>query len=435
MPNTMDAASRKIYSVFNEHRSVCTDSRNLKKGDFFFALKGTQFDGNKYALQALDMGAACAVVDDKRLPTHDQLIVVPNVLEALQQLAAHHRLRMKAKVIGITGSNGKTTTKELLSAILSTTYRTIWTQGNLNNHIGVPLTLLTIDENTEFAVVEMGASHQGEIRFLCNLAMPDFGLITNIGKAHLEGFGGFTGVINTKSELYAFLDDTEGIAFVNIDNPLLNTLSTHISRITYGSHLQAELYAEIISVDPYVNLRWEYRNNQAVVRTKLIGEYNAENIMAALAIGSYFGVEKCKLNEAVEAYNPSNYRSQLINTPSNRLIMDAYNANPVSMDAAIRNFSKFMQRNAWVIIGDMLELGSERDFEHAEILKLLTDLDFEQVILVGDCFGEVYGGDDWLHFRNVDALNQHLKKHPIKGCDVLLKASRGIKLEKALPYL
>ena len=431
----METTLQQIYSIFTKYRSVCTDSRKIKSGDLFFALKGDHFNGNIYANEAIAQGAVCAITDDPDLPQHENMIHVEDVLNCLQQLALHHRKTMKAKVIGITGSNGKTTTKELLSAVLSTTFKTICTQGNLNNHIGVPLTLLSIAEDTEMAVVEMGANHQGEIRKLCSIAQPDLGLITNIGKAHLEGFGGLTGVINAKSELYAYIDDNGGKVFVNIDNPLLQTLSVNIPRITYGSSLNANMYAEVISVDPYVNLRWEYKNNQSVVRTSLIGEYNAENIMAAIAIGSYLGVEKTRINEAVATYSPSNFRSQLIQTGHNRIIMDAYNANPVSMEAAIKNFSRFMSRNAWFIIGDMLELGTESDYEHAEILKLLTDLDAEKVILVGKYFGAVYGGDDWLHFDHVELLNLHLKKKPIRGCDILLKASRGIGLEKSLPYL
>ncbi|NOU47860.1 MAG: UDP-N-acetylmuramoyl-tripeptide--D-alanyl-D-alanine ligase [Bacteroidales bacterium] len=431
----MDSTLQQIYSLFKISRSVCTDSRKIRPGDIFFALKGDHFDGNTYAIQAIEHGAVCAVVDDVNLPESDKLIRVDDVLKTLQQIASHHRSIMKATVIGITGSNGKTTTKELLAAVLSTKFKTICTQGNLNNHIGVPLTLLTIDENTEIAVIEMGANHQGEIRSLCLIAQPEIGLITNIGKAHLEGFGGFTGVINAKSELYAYIDDHGGKVFVNIDNQLLNTLSVNMIRQTYGSLINSDLYAEVISVDPFVHLRWEYQNIHSVVQTRLIGEYNAENIMAAIAIGSYFGIEKSKINEAVSTYNPTNLRSQLVQTERNRVIVDAYNANPVSMEAAIRNFFKFMDRKAWIIIGDMLELGKESDYEHAGILKLLTDLDAEMVILVGKNFGEVYGGDDWLHFNDVEALNQHLKKHPISGCDVLLKASRGIGLEKALPFL
>lgn len=431
----MDSVIQTVYSLFLENRSVCTDSRKVKRGDLFFALKGDHFDGNLYAQQALEKGAVCALIDDISLQGMDRMIWVEDVLKTLQLLANHHRNLMKAKVIAITGTNGKTTTKELIASVLSTTFKTIFTQGNLNNHIGVPLTLLSINEETELAVIEMGANHQGEIRALATIAQPDFGIITNIGKAHLEGFGDFTGVINAKSELYNYIDDHEGKLIVNMDNHLLNTLSANISRFSYGSDLEADVFAELISVDPFVNLRWEYKNNHAVVQSQLIGDYNTENMMAAIATACYFGVEKNKINEAIGNYLPTNNRSQLIETKDNRIIMDAYNANPVSMQAAIYNFSKFINRKAWVIIGDMLELGLESDYEHAEVLKLLTDLDFEYVIMVGKHFGEVYGGEDWLHFENVELLKNHLKKHPITRCDILVKASRGIGLERILELL
>lgn len=431
----MENTILRLYQAFLKSRSVCTDSRKVKSGDLFFALKGDQFDGNKFALQALTDGASIAVVDDANLPSDDRLVIVPDVLKALQQMGSLHRDNMKATVIGITGTNGKTTTKELVSAVLSSQFRTISTKGNLNNHIGVPLTLLSIQEDTEMAVIEMGANHQGEIRALSAIAKPDFGIITNIGKAHLEGFGGFTGVINAKSELYSYIDDHEGKLFVHADDPLLMTLSANISRFTYGADIQNDVYAELISADPFVHLRWECKNMQSVVKSQLIGEYNAMNIMAAIAIGCYFGIDKQSINQAIISYKPTNFRSQLIESGRNRIVMDAYNANPVSMEAAIRNFDKMRGHQYRIIIGDMLELGTESDYEHAEILKLLTDLDMEQVILVGKHFGEVYGGDDWLHFEDTGKLYAYLEKNPISNCDVLLKGSRGIGLEKILPLL
>ncbi len=426
---------KKIYELFLKCRSVTTDSRRIKAGDLFFALRGDNFNGNTFALQAIDSGAVCAIVDDSSLPSHDQLLQVEDVLATLHELAAHHRKQMKAKVLAITGSNGKTTTKELISAVLARKYKVISTKGNLNNHIGVPLTLLTIDENTEFAVVEMGANHQGEIRKLASIASPDYGLITNIGKAHLEGFGGFTGVINAKSELYAYIDDHGGQVFVHADDPLLMTLTAHIQRFTYGSGLDCSVYAELVSVDPFVHLAWEFKNMQSVLKTRIIGEYNAPNIMAAVAVGCWFGLDKLQINEALAAYLPSNSRSQLIESGKNRIIMDAYNANPVSMEAAIRNFDKFRTGSHWLILGDMLELGHESEVEHALILKLITDLDFKNVILVGPHFGSVYAGDDWLHFEKTSELLDYLKTHSISACDILLKASRGIGLEKVLPLL
>lgn len=431
----MENTIQRLYQAFLKSRSVCTDSRKVKPGELFFALKGDQFDGNKFALQALADGASLAVVDDENLGSDDRLVIVPDALKALQKLASIHRDKMSATVIGITGTNGKTTTKELVSAVLSSMFKTISTKGNLNNHIGVPLTLLSIQEDTEMAVIEMGANHQGEIRMLSTIARPEYGLITNIGKAHLEGFGGFTGVINAKSELYSYIDDNGGKLLVHANDPLLMTLSANISRFTYGADIQNDVYAELVSADPFVHLLWECKNMQSVVKSQLIGEYNAMNIMAAIAVGCYFGVDKQSINQAITSYKPANFRSQLIDSGRNRIVMDAYNANPVSMEAAIRNFDKMRGHHYRLIIGDMLELGSESDYEHAEILKLLTDLDMEQVILVGKHFGEVYGGDDWLHFENTEKLYLYLEKNPITNCDVLLKGSRGIGLEKILPLL
>lgn len=431
----MEQQIQDIYSIFEQHPSVSTDTRNIKKGDLFFALKGPHFDANALAIKAIEQGASYAIVDDKSLPQHPQLIQVNNVLKSLQHLANYHRKKMNATVIGITGSNGKTTTKELVARVLSKKYTTLFTEGNLNNHIGVPLTLLRLKSDTEMAVIEMGANHIGEIRQMCLIAEPNFGIITNIGKAHLEGFGGAVGVINAKSELYAYIDDHAGMLFVNKDNALLNRLSANIKRFTFGSDLSNDLYCELVSSDPYLNIAWEYRSSQSVVYSRIIGSYNAENIAAAIAIGCYFGVEKESVNHAIEQYQSENNRSQLVETKKNRVILDAYNANPNSMEAAIRNFDKMRERKAWLILGDMLELGNESDHEHANILKLVTDLDFNHVILVGPLFERVYGGDDWHIFPDVEKLAIHLQKKPIENCDILLKGSRGIQLEKAFPLL
>jgi UDP-N-acetylmuramoyl-tripeptide--D-alanyl-D-alanine ligase len=424
-----------IYKIFQLHPNVSTDSRTLEKGDIFFALKGPNFDANKLALKALEDGASYSIVDDQTLPDLPQIIKVKDVLETLQQLAALHRSKMNARVIAITGSNGKTTTKELLARVLSKKYNTIYTSGNLNNHIGVPLSLLKIKAETEMAVIEMGANHVGEIRKLCLLAHPDYGIITNIGKAHLEGFGSITGVINAKSEMYAFIDDNGGLLFVNKDNELLNRLSANIKRFTFGNELSSDLYAELINSDPFLHIAWEYKGMQSVTTTKLIGTYNAENLFTAIAVGCFFDVTQDDIEDAVCTYAPSNSRSQLIETRKNRIIMDAYNANPVSMEAAIRNFNSMRGNKSLVILGDMLELGEESDYEHANILKLLTDLDFMEVILVGPLFENVYGGDDWHIFANADALCKYIEKNPVKNYDVLIKGSRGIRLEKVLPLL
>jgi UDP-N-acetylmuramoyl-tripeptide--D-alanyl-D-alanine ligase len=342
---------------------------------------------------------------------------------------------MSAKVIAITGSNGKTTTKELIATVLSKKYKVLFTQGNLNNHIGVPLTLLKLTPDTELAVIEMGANHQGEIAALCRLAMPHFGLITNIGKAHLEGFGGFTGVINAKSELYAYIDDHGGQLFVNTSNELLDQLSANIKRFTYGYDNKAEVYGELVADDPYLAVVWEYHTRQAMIQTQIVGQYNFENIMAAVAMGNYFEVEKDDIVEALEKYIPANHRSQIIETEKNQLLMDAYNANPTSMEAALINFSKRCGQRSMLILGDMLELGNDSEAEHANILKLVIDLGFKNVILVGHEFGKVYSGDDWLHFNKVEELISRFEDDAPKGYDILIKASRGIRLEKLLPLL
>lgn len=425
----------EIYACFLEHSSISIDSRTSQEDSLFFALKGEFFDGNKFAMQALENGAAFAIVDDDDLPTDDRLIKVENVLLTLQKLAALHRSKMPAKVLAITGSNGKTTTKELCASVLSKKYDTIYTRGNLNNHIGVPLTLLRLKSTTEMAVIEMGANHVGEIRQLCQLASPHYGMITNIGKAHLEGFGSLTGVINAKSELYTYIDDHMGMLFVNLDNNLLHTLSRNINRFTYGKSAQADLYGELVALSPYLHLIWEHKGMQSQLETSMIGAYNLENILAAIAVGCYFGVEMNDIDEAVKNYIPSNNRSQLLQTKNNRLILDAYNANPVSMSEAIKSFAQFRNQKPLYILGDMLELGQDSNFEHAEILKQLSDMDAREVLLVGPEFGKVYRGDDWLAFNNVNALCEYLNKKPVKGYDILIKASRGIQLEKVVEYL
>ncbi len=424
-----------VYSYFQKHPEVSTDTRSLKEGALFFALKGPNFDANKLVLQALEQGAAYAVADDAQLPDDPRILKVEDSQRMLQELGQYHRRKMKAKVIGITGTNGKTTTKELMARVLASSFNIVFTEGNLNNHLGVPLSLLRINEDTDIAVIEMGANHMGEIMQLCRLAEPDFGIITNIGKAHLEGFGSFQGVINSKSELYAYIDDHAGMLFVNTDNQLLDRLSKNIKRFTFGSSMQADVYGQLIEADPFVQIDWEYGSNQMTVESRLIGNYNAENILAAIAVGCHFNVPAEKINHAISSYIPSNNRSQLVETSKNRVIMDAYNANPVSMELAIKNFDSIRHSKAMLILGDMLELGQESDAEHAEILKLLSDLEMPEVILVGPHFERVYAGDDWLHFEKVEQLCSYFEEKQPKSYDILIKGSRGIRLEKVLPYL
>lgn len=420
-----------IYEHYCKSYKVSTDSRHIEPASVFFALKGDRFDGNDFALEVAEAGIASLVVADRSsLPDHPRIFKVKNSLEALQGLALFHRLMMKQlKVLSITGTNGKTTTKELVSAVLSRKYRTIYTQGNFNNHIGVPLTLLRITPDTEFAVVEMGANHPGEIKTLANLAYPDYGIITNIGKAHLEGFGNFEGVIKTKNELYENLKANGKTAFVNADNPLLMNLSKDLCRHSYGT-ANADFVVKPTSCDPYLSVDWE----GYTIQTRLVGSYNFENVAAAIAVGRYFGVSESNIKEALESYQPTNSRSQVIKG-KNRIIMDAYNANPTSMNASVKNFKQICGDDALLILGDMRELGDASEQEHKNILELLQTSGFHHAFLVGPCFSQFNNNSEYLTFATVDELVAYLEQHPVKGHTILVKGSRGIQLEKALPLI
>jgi UDP-N-acetylmuramoyl-tripeptide--D-alanyl-D-alanine ligase len=431
----MTATIDNIYSLFLKHPVISTDSRRLIPGCLFFALKGENFDGNEFVDYALKNGALYAIADNQSLPDDARIIKVESVLKCLHYLALLHRKSLDIPVLAITGSNGKTTTKELCAAVLSKKFNLVYTQGNLNNHIGVPLTLLRLTDKTDFAIVEMGANHIGEIRKLCQIALPNYGIITNIGKAHIEGFGSLTGVINAKSELYTHIDDNNGKLFVNIDNSLLETLSKNISRFTYGSAVSADVYGELVVLNPYIHLIWEYKGMQSSLQTSMIGDYNLENILAAITTGCYFGISKHDIESAIRSYVPSNNRSQLMKTKRNSLVLDAYNANPVSMQMAINSCKYIHKTKPLYILGDMLELGGESQTEHASILKLLTDIDARDVFLIGAEFGKVYAGDDWEWFPGVEALAERLRKKPVKGFDILLKGSRGIGLERIIDLL
>ena len=397
-----------IYEYYCKSYRVSTDSRHIEPASVFFALKGKRFDGNDFALEVAEQGIASLVVADRQsLPDHPRIVKVKDSLEALQGLALYHRLMMKhLKVLAITGTNGKTTTKELVSTVLSRKYHTIYTQGNFNNHIGVPLTLLRITPDTEFAVVEMGANHPGEIKTLANLACPDYGIITNIGKAHLEGFGSFEGVIKTKNELYDNLRSDNKTAFVNSDNPLLMDLSKGLNRHTYGT-VNAECVVKPATCDPYLSVSWEGHTLQ----THLVGNYNFENVAAAIAVGRYFGVS------------------------DNDIIMDAYNANPTSMSASLKNFRNICGDNALLILGDMRELGDASEQEHKAILDLLKTSGFRHAFLVGPCFSQFNNSPDYLTFANVDDLLAYLGQHPVEGRTILVKGSHSIQLEKTLPLI
>ncbi|MCR5645135.1 MAG: UDP-N-acetylmuramoyl-tripeptide--D-alanyl-D-alanine ligase [Bacteroidales bacterium] len=421
-----------IYSYYQQSYKVSTDSRHIEPASVFFALKGERFDGNDFALEVAEAGVASLVVADRpSLPDHPRIVKVNNSLEALQGLAMFHRLQMKQlKVLSITGTNGKTTTKELVSAVLSRKYNTIFTQGNFNNHIGVPLTLLRITPDTEFAVVEMGANHPGEIKTLAALACPDYGIITNIGKAHLEGFGSFEGVIKTKNELYENLKASNGTAFVNADNALLMDLSKDLSRHTYGTQ-SAECMVRPAACDPYLKVNVEGIGD---IQTHLVGSYNFENVAAAIAVGRHFGVDDHDIKAALEEYTPTNSRSQVIEG-RNRIIMDAYNANPTSMNASVRNFRQISGDEALLILGDMRELGDASEQEHRAILDLLKSSGFHHAFLVGPCFGKYNDNPEYLNFATVDDLIAHLGQHPVEGRTILVKGSHSIQLEKVLPCI
>ncbi|MBE6338104.1 MAG: UDP-N-acetylmuramoyl-tripeptide--D-alanyl-D-alanine ligase [Lentimicrobiaceae bacterium] len=421
----------QIYKLYSQKYRVTTDSRKIDDGSVFFALKGEHFDGNDFAYQvANDNIAACVVADRKDLPYHERLFIVDDSLTALQQLAKMHRERCGIPVIAITGTNGKTTTKELIAAVLSKKYNIIYTQGNFNNHLGLPLTLLQIRPETEIAVVEMGANHPGEIAQLCSIAQPDFGIITNIGKAHIEGFGSFEGVVKTKNELYQYLktkDESQKTkVFVNGNNDLLMQLSEGMDRIVYKAK-DERLKAKDRS--PFLEVEWNGKN----IKTKLVGEYNCENVMAAITIGRHFNVEDELIIEALESYSPTNNRSQYIKTDKNEIVMDAYNANPTSMSHSIKNFRNISGDEHLLILGDMRELGHESAEEHHKIIMLLKELDFKNVMLVGEEFKKV--NDSYDSYTDIDELIEHIKENDISGCKILVKGSRGVRLEKVINLL
>lgn len=422
----------KIYQQFQKAYKVSTDSRKIEKDAVFFALKGENFDANDFALQVAEQGVASLVVADRKdLPKHERIIIVENALKALQDLAAYHRSQSKATILSITGTNGKTTTKELVSAVLAKKYRLIHTIGNLNNHIGVPLTLLSIKPDTEMAVVEMGANHPGEIDFLCKIADPDYGLITNIGKAHLEGFGSFEGVIKTKTELYRHIKAHGKAVFVNQGNPLLWEQSEGQERISYGRHCAAFCPVVPAACNPYLSVGWR----EHLIQTHLVGSYNFENVAAAIGVGQYFGVDENAIVEALEAYTPTNSRSQVVETQKNRVIMDAYNANPTSMRAALINFASICGEQHLLILGDMRELGTASEEEHRNILDLMKELKFKEALLVGSNFSAYNENPDWKTFAKVEDLCEYLQINPIIGKAILVKGSHSVQLEKVLPLL
>ena len=424
----------KIYNYFISSSGVSTDSRTVKPNNLFFSLSGPNFNGNEYALKAIENGALFAIIDDPDFKKGDQYILVNNCLSSLQELANYHRKKMASEIIAITGSNGKTTTKELIHAVMSSYFKTQSTEGNLNNHIGVPITLLSIESATEFAIVEMGANKPGDIKELVDIAEPDFGIITNVGKAHLEGFGSFEGVIKTKTELYEFIKQKSGALFLNADDEILQKKASNLPAFTYGKSEQANIRGEILNSDPFLKINWQIPNDSRIesVQTQLVGDYNFPNVMCAIAVGVYFGVPYHSIKLAIETYVPTNNRSQILKTEFNTVILDAYNANPSSMEVALRNFSLQKSNNQIVILGKMNELGSFSLDEHKNIQNLANSFPFELVILIGEDYSQ---NPNNVVLQNTDELFLWLKKNPLKNKNILIKGSRSNKLEQIVSLL
>ena len=433
-PFSMQPYIKKLYKLFLQHPKISTDSRNIIEDSLFFGLKGKNFNGNKYAEDALSKGAAFAIIDEKEYQKSSRFFRVEDVLKSLQELAKFHRQQMHFPIIAITGTNGKTTTKELIKQVLSEKYKTKATTGNLNNHIGVPLTLLSFSTNLEMGIVEMGANHPDEIAGLCEIAQPDYGLITNIGKAHLEGFGSFEGVIRAKSELYSYIKDNKGKIFIIEDNELLKRIGEGIPKISYGTGKNSFAVGTLTKSYPFVNLSFFDRENPINVKSRLVGNYNFENLMAAVCVGKFFNIESNKIKKALEDYQPKNQRSQFLKTESNKIIIDAYNANPTSMTAAITSFAQSPMNNKVLILGDMLELGKDSLIEHERIVGLVKN-HFKSVFLVGEQFCIAAKVSGIPCFNSTNELKTYLIKNPLKNASILLKASRGIQIEKVLELL
>ena len=431
-----------LYEIYKSHPIICTDSRTCLPGSLFFALKGDNFDANAFALGALEKGAAFAVVDKEEYALDERFILVNDTLVTLQELARFHRRQLGTKIIGITGNNGKTTTKELIAAVLKQKYNTHFTQGNFNNHIGVPLTLLQLKPEHEIGVIEMGANHPGEIKMLSEIALPDFGIITNVGKAHLEGFGSFEGVMKTKAELYDFIHAENRKIFLNTGNENLLEMANNsgfsdrkgVLPYCLNSDIENKLATgKVISSSPLLEMQCITSKGGFDVKTQLIGTYNAENVLAAVSIGTFFDIPNEKIKFALESYQPQNNRSQFTQTEKNKLIIDAYNANPTSMQAAVLNFAVMEAENKTLIIGDMLELGGQSDMEHQRIVDLINENGFSDVYLVGKCFQAVKS--NFIKFADVEKLKEHIQNKQLQNRFILIKGSHGIHLEKIISEL
>ena len=426
-----------LYALFRKYPCVTTDSRNCPQDSLFFALKGDTFDGNRFAAQTLESGCAYAVIDDPTFRKSDRMILTDSVLDALQRLAAHHRRLLGTPIIGITGTNGKTTTKELLAAVLSEKYKTLHTLGNYNNHIGVPLTLLRLTDEYDVAVIEMGANHPGEIRALTQLVQPDYGLITNVGQAHLEGFGSFENVVRTKGELYDFMRTGSKKIFIHQENEWLREMAHGLEKIAYGREMQDDTFVagRVTENRPFLSFQWWQKDGDLhTVNTQLVGDYNLWNALAAIAAGRTFEVPAEKINRAIAGYTPTNNRSQWKKTAYNTLIIDAYNANPSSMRVALENFAAWDVSPKAVILGDMRELGKESQVLHAGVIEQLKTCHFDKVFLCGEQFMAA-GGKMYDRFSSVEALEASLATDPLRGYHILIKGSHGMHLEKIVGRL
>ena len=422
-----------LYDLFIHNPQITTDSRNCPKGSIFFALKGDKFDGNQYAGKALASGCVYAVIDNPDYYIGERTILVDNVLKTLQQLAHHHRKVLGLPIIGITGTNGKTTTKELLAAVLSTKFNLLYTEGNFNNHIGVPLTLLRLTHDHEMAVIEMGASHPGDIKELVDIVHPNYGIITNVGRAHLEGFGSFEGVIRTKGELYDYIRRSKGKIFIKKENEYLQSIAKGIEQITYGNGDDAFASGQVVSCDPFLVFNWKQQGKLHTVETHIIGSYNLDNVLAAVAVGRLFKIPAERISRAIAAYEPTNNRSQFKKTDNNELIIDAYNANPSSMKVALDNFITMPVQPKAIILGDMRELGPTSDELHAEVVAQIKKGQFDKVFLCGEHFSKV--GKEFSPFATTEAMVEELRKQPLKGYHILIKGSHSMGLEKLADIL
>ena len=423
---------KELYSLYKKHPIICTDTRNIQPSCIFFCLKGDFFNGNTFAYEAIKQGSAYVILDEKEYIFNDQCILVDNVLQILQDLALYHRKQLHIPFIGITGTNGKTTTKELINSVLSEKYKVLATYGNLNNHIGVPLTILSINNNVDIAVIEMGANHAHEIEDLCKIALPNYGIITNIGKAHLEGFGSIETIIETKTALYRTVQQANGSIFVNCDDTLLIKYTGKDKVITYGKQDSAHYVGQLVS-DPLI-CKVLLPKTQTLISTQLIGAYNFYNILAAIAVGETFKISLTQIQHALANYTPSNSRSQLLRKGTNTFIMDAYNANPASMELAIRNFANIKHDNKILILGDMKELGNESIEEHKQIMHIIETYAFNQVYLIGEEFSSI-PSPVFQTFDTFEKAAKQIQNQNIQNSIILIKGSRAMKMERFLDVI